>query len=307
MPRRKIGGAQYDVVLNKVKGTISTYANADNTIKVNIHYTRLDSTPESEVKVEGIQMPPMPPTIIATVTTEDGATTTTQPVGSVTPDLTETDIIDTIFQYIGKNKIAIADYDAARSNFIDSALYALKDKWTEPSYSFDIAGSVNSGMREHYFQSPKWYPEDEKFNSFIGSFFATKPRKEVVEFAEQFGLFCVKVNNDQKQEWYVWLPRDQADSGTLPMNHNLQKIKGVHLSLVNRETVMLASGGVDKPEYTQLKDHIISFFKPAAGGSYNSKTLKELQAIAKTRKIPYSNLKKAELIAVLKKRKVGKK
>ena len=38
------------------------------------------------------------------------------------------------------------------------------------------------------------------------------------------------------------------------------------------------------------------------GGRYTTKTLKELQAIAKARKLPFSGLKKTELIALLRKR-----
>jgi hypothetical protein len=114
----------------------------------------------------------------------------------------------------------------------------------------------------------------ETFNkNFIGTFITDKSNDKINDLATKNGLFCVKVG----KKLYVWQPRDE-----------------------NNEFVM------SHTETTPVtKDTFESELKQQ-GGSYSSKTLKELQSIAKARGMPYSNLKKIDLIAALKKRKSAK-
>ena len=84
--------------------------------------------------------------------------------------------------------------------------------------------------------------------------------------ANKYGLFCVQ--DTKTNDVYVWQPQHKKD-------------------VINAAIKQICSEKASSPQ---------------GGGRYTSKTLKELQAIAKAKKLPYSGLKKAELIALLRKR-----
>ena len=175
-----------------------------------------------------------------------------------------------------------------------------------------------SGIFEHQFRG----------DAFIGDFkyetIFDKTKLKIL--AEEYGLFCIVDNTDKKV--YAWLPKNNSNvEESLPMKHIPTKIGEDHIALAvnntrSRPYVNLYKYRIidnyhnvytltmfKKKEYDALKAKISKkitkiLTTPLAlvGGRYTSKTLKELQVIAKARKLPFSGLKKTELIALLRKR-----
>ena len=201
-----------------------------------------------------------------------------------------------------------APIGASFTYFADYALTQIyKDR-------FSVIGkkSTFSGIFEYQFS-------DDAFiaNFVYESEYESKIYALLRQLSEDYGLFCVF--DIQTHNIYVWLPKNNSSHDiSLPMMHDLEKISTLNAPSVNlyntykltqSETLMMFK----QKEYDDLKTKIAEEIRkkitppppappPPAGGRYTTKTLKELQAIAKARKLPYSNLKKAELIALLRKR-----
>ena len=157
------------------------------------------------------------------------------------------------------------------------------------TFAFSIQGAFGEYFNKRDFD-----------NSFIGKFAGIETIDEVRQIALEYGLFCVHVvqkGTSDPGTYYVWLPYSK-DKKLLTMQHNFNAI---HDTLDNKDLKDKTDESRFKSFYDSIVKKINQIFTvpQRGGGRYTSKTLKELQAIAKARKIPYSNLKKADLIAAL--------
>lgn len=218
--------------------------------------------------------------------------------------------------------------DDAQKYFCNNASAALNDAYNShlankdvSEYTFTVLANINYGINE------------SKFNdSFVDKFTDNIDNDDIITtIASKYGLFCVKVinNNTSTKTLFVWLPKNShTDSMSLPMKHDVMSIEAMNPQLIETnqswgdkrvilyQTYSTIERSVHKifkqNEYEALKIAIAEKIteelkssrstEPAGGGRYTSKTLKELQAIAKARKLHYSGLKKVDLIALLRKR-----
>ena len=250
------------------------------------------------------------------------------------PKLHEKTIISCIFGHadIFDNRETFKNRGYAVQHFVSRAENILNSIYNPNSinnFEFKVFGEVRGhGIYENKFKE-----------SFVDVFKGFIPNELLInKVATKYGLFCVQVTNIINRDTflYVWLPQnDNTINESLIMTYDAKEISSLGVeNLIEKtllyEYVSLYSTYInpsDKPpkihkifkqiEYEALTTAIAEKIKealqppvrtdavassPAGGGRYISKTLKELQAIAKARELPFSGLKKAELIALLRKR-----
>ena len=277
----KVGGADRPITLTKREDDNYMYESADEGIIIKTYYTQLDSNREQ--RVTSIKMPDK---IIATV--EDDV-----PVASTTATVQRPDPVQQP-QYLSKKptntipKGYLVQYN--------DKSYILNTTVPNNAYTWHVnLFDIDTGEILFVPTEQVSYPQDivlpgEEFNIIFGT-------------DDGYGDAQYK---DTSKTIYV-------NTKSNYVTYNEKKTSNVvFFEVIPKKHISKESDMPQKVRVIFKKDNVFAVYlapqpNTQGGGNYSSKTLKELQAIAKARKISYSHLKKTELIAVLKRRSPKKK